>query len=77
MIGDRNGNFLINLPARFDWSIMGCTILRRALINLKQKQTFYYCQKQVTKNLLNGKQKGAKLKRKAYSELENIQLRNK
>lgn len=26
-----------DLPARFDWSIMGCTILRRALINLKQK----------------------------------------
>lgn len=24
------------LPALFDWSIIGCTILRLALINLKQ-----------------------------------------
>lgn len=24
-----------NLPARFDWSIIGCTILLLALINLK------------------------------------------
>lgn len=27
------------LPALFDWSIIGCTILRLALINLKQKIT--------------------------------------
>lgn len=26
------------LPALFDWSIIGCTIRRRALINLKQRE---------------------------------------
>lgn len=26
------------LPARFDWSIMGCTILLRALMNLKESR---------------------------------------
>lgn len=26
------------LPALFDWSIIGCTILRLALINLKQNK---------------------------------------
>lgn len=25
-----------DLPARLDWSIMGCTILRRALMNLEE-----------------------------------------
>lgn len=35
------------LPARFDWSIIGCTILRLALINLKLikklvKDFFFY-----------------------------------
>lgn len=28
--------FGANLPARFDWSIMGCTILRLALMNLRR-----------------------------------------
>lgn len=27
-----------NLPARFDWSIMGCTILLLALINLQENR---------------------------------------
>lgn len=27
-----------DLPARFDWSIMGCTILLLALINLKENR---------------------------------------
>lgn len=29
---------LSNSPALFDWSIIGCTILRLALMNLKQEQ---------------------------------------
>ncbi|KAG8283228.1 hypothetical protein J6590_021125 [Homalodisca vitripennis] len=30
-------SFKIDLPARFDWSIIGCTIRRLALMNLKHK----------------------------------------
>jgi hypothetical protein len=33
--GDNN---MVLLPERFDWSIMGCTILRLALINLERKE---------------------------------------
>lgn len=28
----------MDLPARFDWSIMGCTIRRRALMNLEKQK---------------------------------------
>lgn len=38
-----NRHFSVYLPARFDWSIIGCTIRRLALINLKwikHKTTF-------------------------------------
>ena len=27
----------VNLPARLDWSIIGCTIRRRALMNLEER----------------------------------------
>lgn len=37
---DLNTDTIWNLPARFDWSIIGCTILLLALINLK-KNTKY------------------------------------
>lgn len=37
-LGDEAIDTCWNLPARFDWSIMGCTILLLALINLKHKK---------------------------------------
>ena len=39
MYNDVNNNFTLHVPARFDWSIIGCTIRRRALINLQTTQT--------------------------------------
>lgn len=35
---NRKANSSSFLPARFDWSIMGCTILLLALINLEENR---------------------------------------
>lgn len=38
MLGEEETLSLVSLPARFDWSIMGCTILLLALMNLEETE---------------------------------------
>ena len=42
----------VNLPARLDWSIMGCTIRRRALMNLEEERSVRTLQRTQTAALI-------------------------